>query len=135
MVLIVLLICGMHASAAGVAMLSDLDELKWKNRIIIVNQPRDERGDLRVLQERVAGIDDRDIIWFVVTGDRALSNYQGRLSGSFVGNLRDRLRPGPGGVILLGKDGGVKSRADDLDLDAIFSQIDAMPMRQLEMRQ
>ena len=38
-------------------------------------------------------------------------------------------------VILIGKDGGIKSRFDRLDLEAIFSDIDAMPMRQYEMQQ
>lgn len=36
---------------------------------------------------------------------------------------------------LVGKDGGVKARYDDLvDLDSVFSRIDAMPMRQEELR-
>jgi hypothetical protein len=135
MVLMALLVCGMDAYAGGVAMLSDLDELVWKNRVIVVNQPLAEREELRVLQAHVAGIDDREIIWFIVTGDRALTNYPGQLSGAFPGNLRERLGPAPGRVVLIGKDGGVKSGSDDLDLDAIFAQIDAMPMRQLEMRQ
>lgn len=39
-----------------------------------------------------------------------------------------------GEVILIGKDGGIKSRFDRVDLKAIFSDIDAMPMRQNEMR-
>jgi hypothetical protein len=36
---------------------------------------------------------------------------------------------------LIGKDGGIKSQSDYLNLEAIFSEIDAMPMRQLEMQQ
>ena len=37
-------------------------------------------------------------------------------------------------VLLIGKDGGMKSRESSLDLDAIFRRIDAMPMRKREMR-
>jgi hypothetical protein len=35
--------------------------------------------------------------------------------------------------LLIGKDGGIKARADDLDLAALFERIDAMPMRRREM--
>ncbi|WP_349559152.1 DUF4174 domain-containing protein [Marinobacter sp. NFXS9] len=37
-------------------------------------------------------------------------------------------------VLLIGKDGGIKSRESSLDLDAVFRRIDAMPMRIREMR-
>ncbi len=35
--------------------------------------------------------------------------------------------------MLIGKDGGVKFLLDRMDLEAIFTEIDAMPMRQNEM--
>lgn len=37
-------------------------------------------------------------------------------------------------VLLIGKDGGVKSRSSDLDLEATFGLIDQMPMRREEIR-
>jgi len=38
-------------------------------------------------------------------------------------------------VLLVGKDTGVKRRADDVvSPDALYSQIDSMPMRQREMQ-
>ena len=40
----------------------------------------------------------------------------------------------PGEVILIGKDGGLKLRLDNLDIPILFSVIDAMPMRQNEMQ-
>ncbi len=36
--------------------------------------------------------------------------------------------------MLIGKDGGVKFLLDRMDLEAIFKEIDAMPMRQNEMQ-
>ncbi|MGO1501416.1 MAG: DUF4174 domain-containing protein, partial [Marinobacter sp.] len=37
-------------------------------------------------------------------------------------------------VLLIGKDGGIKSRESSLNLDAIFRRVDAMSMRMREMR-
>ncbi|MDS1309234.1 DUF4174 domain-containing protein [Marinobacter sp. F60267] len=37
-------------------------------------------------------------------------------------------------MLLIGKDGGIKSREPSLDLDAIFRRTDSMPMRIREMR-
>lgn len=36
-------------------------------------------------------------------------------------------------VVYIGKDGGIKLRADQLNLKDVFSLTDAMPMRQREM--
>ena len=134
-VLIPLLFFSMLAQAEDVPMLSDLDSLEWKNRIIVVNETKNEDDSLQLLKEQVAEIDDRDIIWFIIKDNLALTNYSGRLSREFVSNMRERLSPVQGKVILIGKDGGIKSQSDYLNLEAIFSEIDAMPMRQLEMHQ
>jgi hypothetical protein len=125
----------MFAQAEAAPMLSDLDNLVWKNRVIIIDEPKNRDESLHLLKDQVAEIDDRDIIWFVIKDGLAVSNYSGHLSREFVSNMRERLGPVKGKVILIGKDGGIKSRADYLNLDTIFSEIDAMPMRQLEMHQ
>ena len=134
-VLFSILVFSMFAHAEGVPVLSDLVSLEWKNRVIVFNETKNEDVYLKLLKEQVAEIDDRDIIWFIIKGDLALSNYSGRLSPEFVSNMRERLGPVKGKVILIGKDGGIKSQSDYLNLEAIFSEIDAMPMRQLEMQQ
>ena len=133
--LIPILIFNMFAQAEAAPMLSDLDNLVWKNRVIIIDEPKNRDESLHLLKDQVAEIDDRDIIWFVIKDGLAVSNYSGHLSREFVSNMRERLGPVKGKVILIGKDGGIKSRADYLNLDTIFSEIDAMPMRQLEMHQ
>ena len=134
-VLISILIFSMFAQAEGVPVLSDLDSLEWKNRVIIVNETKNQDESLQLLKEQSAEINDRDIIWFIIKDDLALTNYSGRLSREFVSNMRERLGPVQGKVILIGKDGGIKTQSDYLNLEAIFSEIDAMPMRQLEMHQ
>ena len=132
-VLIPLLFFSMHAQAEDAPMLSDLDSLEWRNRVIVVNETKNEGDSLQLLKERVAEIDDRDIIWFIIKDDLAYTNYTGQLSREFVSNMRERFGAVQDKVILIGKDGGIKSQSDYLNLESIFSEIDAMPMRRLEM--
>ena len=134
-VLIPILIFSMFAQAEAVPMLSDLDSLVWKNRVIVVNEPKNQDESLQLLKAQVAEIDERDIIWFIIKGNLTLTNYSGQLSREFVSNMRERIGLVQGKVILIGKDGGIKSQSDYLNLKAIFSEIDAMPMRQIEMHQ
>ena len=115
-------------------MLDDLDSLQWKNRIVIINEPGNEEDILALLDNHAAEIDDRDIIWFVFKQDRLLTSYPGRITEDFSGRTRERYDIGRSKVTLIGKDGGIKSRYDRVDMEAIFSDIDAMPMRQHEMR-
>jgi hypothetical protein len=124
----------MFAQAEAAPVLSDLDSLEWKNRVIIVNQLNNQDECLQLLKARVVEIDNRDIIWFIIKDDITLSNYSGQLSREFVDNMRERYGSGNGKVILIGKDGGIKFQSDYLNLEAIFSEIDAMPMRQFEMQ-
>ena len=115
-------------------LLADLDSLQWKNRIILIDEAHDKKKALALLEKYTAEINDRDIVWFLLNQARTLTNYPGELSEGFAGNTRERYMGGQGKVILIGKDGGIKSRLDSVDLEAIFSEIDAMPMRQYEMQ-
>jgi hypothetical protein len=116
-------------------MLDDLDSLQWKNRIVIINEAENEKDILALLDEHTAGIDDRDIIWFIFKQDSVSSNYPGKLSDDFSSRTREKYDIMRNKVILIGKDGGLKSRYNRFDPGAVFSDIDAMPMRQYEMRQ
>lgn len=129
-----ILIFSVFSQSEDELVLSDLGSLKWKNRIVIVNDSNNDAKYWQPLVERVDEIEDRDIIWFVISGDRALTNYPGRLSPEFVSNMREKLASIEAKIILIGKDGGIKSQSDLLDVEVIFSDIDAMPMRQFEMR-
>lgn len=132
--LIPLLIFSLLVNAQTLAKLSDIASLEWKNRVVVINAPKNTNKTLSLLKEQVAAIVDRDIIWFIIKEDVALSNYSGELAQVLLSNTRERLKPEKGEVILIGKDGGIKSRANRFDLQAIFSEIDAMPMRQYEMQ-
>lgn len=112
-----------------------LDDYQWKNRLILVQAASENGGEIETLRSARAEIDDRDIVWFVNTGSDVVSN-QKAVSGSLESDIKAVLDESRsyGRVLLIGKDGGIKSRESSLDLDAIFRRIDGMPMRIREMR-
>ncbi|MEH6452864.1 MAG: DUF4174 domain-containing protein [Psychromonas sp.] len=115
-------------------MLSELTTLKWENRIILVNATQNKDNVVTLFEQNKVEINDRDIIWFVIKNGRVTTNFTGNLTKGFLPDTREKYMSGQGKVILIGKDGGIKSRRDSLDLNSIFLEIDAMPMRQLEMQ-
>lgn len=132
--LITMLFFTMTVQAEITPSLSDIASLEWRNRVVLINETENVDGAQTLLKEQVAEIDDRDIIWFILKNDRVLSNYPGQLTQEFLSNTRERLGAAQEKVILIGKDGEIKSQSGHLDLEAIFSEIDAMPMRQYEMQ-
>ncbi len=114
--------------------ISQLSELRWAHRVVLVLASPDPDADIATLREHARDFDERDTLWFVVRGASVSSNFRGTLDPGFATYLRDTYESGQP-VLLIGKDGGVKMRAERLDPDAVFSRIDAMPMRQREMRQ
>ncbi|WP_227519460.1 DUF4174 domain-containing protein [Marinobacter sp. ANT_B65] len=114
--------------------MNNLGDYQWKNRLILVQAAPETEGAVDSLRDAHAELDDRDIIWFVNTGSGLVSN-QARVSDGVendVNELLAKVRPDER-VLLIGKDGGIKSREPRLDLDAIFRRTDAMPMRMREM--
>ncbi|NMT64340.1 DUF4174 domain-containing protein [Marinobacter orientalis] len=112
-----------------------LSDYQWKNRLILVQAANENGGEIETLKSARAAVDDRDIVWFVNTGSDVVSN-QKPLSGSLESDVKTLLEESRSDarVLLIGKDGGIKSRESSLDLGAIFRRIDAMPMRIREMR-
>ncbi|MDO6442873.1 DUF4174 domain-containing protein [Marinobacter sp. 2_MG-2023] len=112
-----------------------LNDYRWKNRLILVQAASENGGEIETLRGVRAKVDDRDIVWFVSTGSGVVSNQQS-VSSSLKSDVKAMLEESrsDGQVLLIGKDGGIKSRDSYLDLDAIFRRIDAMPMRAREMR-
>ncbi|WP_449284606.1 DUF4174 domain-containing protein [Marinobacter sp. PE14] len=112
-----------------------LNDYQWKNRLVLVQATSENGSEIETLRSARAEIDDRDIVWFVNTGSDVVSN-QKAVSGSLESDIKAVLDESRsyGRVLLIGKDGGIKSRESSFDLDAIFRRIDAMPMRIREMR-
>ncbi|MGK0524135.1 MAG: hypothetical protein ACI92N_001774 [Pseudomonadales bacterium] len=117
------------------AEMNNLGDYQWKNRLILVQVAPETEGAVETLTDAHAALNDRDIIWFVNTGSGLVSN-QATVSGGVerdVNELLAKVRSDER-VLLIGKDGGIKSREPSLDLDAIFRRTDSMPMRIREMR-
>ncbi|MCV2402505.1 DUF4174 domain-containing protein [Marinomonas sp. C2222] len=115
--------------------LNDPTPLQWKNRLIIVNEPQKTDSVLALIKANNDEINDRDIVWFIFDNKEVLTNYTGRLSARFTYNTKQMYLLGEDTVTLIGKDSGLKSQQSQINLPNIFSQIDAMPMRQREMRE
>jgi len=89
--------------------------------------------DVAALKEHTPGLEERDAVWFVLDDELLVTNFPGTVAPAFAGDLRESVS-GDRPVLLIGKDGGVKMRASRLNIDELFSRIDAMPMRRREMQ-
>ena len=119
----------------------ELNVYQWKNRLLFLFAPSEDDPYYlslkREIEHHAMGVLDRDLLIAHV-----LEKGEGRLgkvplnSGQAL-SLRKQLSVPPGQfmVILIGKDGGEKFRQDGtVELKEIFQIIDAMPMRQQEMK-
>ena len=113
----------------------DLGDFRWQHRIVLLmdpyGNPECER-QLQELQEHTAGMQERDILLFVFNG-KALLDEKGNPTPI---SVQEVPYPTFEGVILIGKDGGVKMKKNyHLTAEFIFDRIDAMPMRKAELRE
>lgn len=109
--------------------LSALEEEQWKSRPVIVfaSSPDDPRlrEQRKLWQDHRAGLAERDVTVWVSTRPSEQAAWRRRLG-----------LPAEGfAAVLIGKDGGVKWRsAEPMTPEELFRRIDAMPMRQSELR-
>lgn len=125
----------------------DLGAHRWKHRLLFVFAPTVDAAPFAQQQSlwatRAEGFADRDLRIYTVIGMdagtyRATPDAEGRpLTRESARRLRNRVEVSADdfAVVLVGKDGGEKRRdLAPVEADAIFETIDAMPMRQSEMR-
>jgi Domain of unknown function (DUF4174) len=108
---------------------SQLDDWKWKNRVLIVVGPAEDsavRQQRQIYQSAANGMSERQIVLAEALDDTARSReIRSRVSAD-----GKRFH-----AFLIGKDGHVALSSDKpLSADYLFQRIDAMPMRQDEMR-
>jgi hypothetical protein len=91
---------------------------------------------LQELEANEMEIQDRDIVYFLISPTASLSNSDNSISLEDMGDLIHKYFDNDNRltVLLIGKDGGVKMKADKLDLEYIFRLIDSMPLRKREMK-
>jgi hypothetical protein len=120
----------------------DLGDYLWKNRLLLIFSPSESYTDHRVqkgeLEKQMAEVVDRDLIVFeiFVKGESRIGKSP--IANPMAESLRSKfdVKPEDFAVLLIGKDGGEKLRSTEhIHVEEIFSLIDAMPMRQSEMRE
>jgi Domain of unknown function (DUF4174) len=113
-----------HASRA-----SQIDDWKWKNRVLVVVGPAEDTAvtqQRQIYQSAANGMSERQIVLVEALDDSERSReIRSRVSAD-----GKRFH-----AFLIGKDGHVAFSSDKpLSADQLFLRIDAMPMRQDEMR-
>ena len=116
----------------------NLHDLQWEKRVVVIfSDPAGIKSEaqLRALKVDTEGLRDRDLAVFTVNGNDVRPEF-----GSDVVPQAHMLRkelgcpPGTFALVLVGKDGHVKARFDDvIDPAVLFVEIDSMPMRRAEI--
>ena len=125
-----------------VALSMDLDQFKWKNRLLFIFAPHDGDSFFRALQSEISTqqgkVSERDLVVFKIFENGPSFMETTRIAPQPAAAIRDKFEAPVGRFtcVLVGKDGGIKLRQNaQIKLADIFALIDAMPMRQQEMRQ
>lgn len=110
-----------------------MEEFRWKYRPLLVFAPSPEdaryRAQVEMLQGHGAELEDREMVLLHV--------FERDDNGEEAHALRTRygVRTGAFLIVLVGKDGETKFKASEpVGPAEVFGLIDAMPMRQQEMR-
>lgn len=124
------------------ALSMDLRQFQWKNRLLFLFAPQRSDSLFTDLQDEITvnktEAEDRDMVIFVIFESEPSFINSENLDVQSAAALRKKfdIPPGRFTAILVGKDGGVKLKQHTgVKLNDIFALIDAMPMRQEEMRQ
>jgi hypothetical protein len=101
------------------------EQITAKRQLLIFGQPQSQLvlQQLELLKKDAAGVEERDIIITLVAKENPIfKKYKMEASKRLT-------------IILVGKDGGEKHRTYNvITAQQLFALVDAMPMRQAEMR-
>ena len=134
------LACAMMTTMAALSPAASLPlaAYTWKARVFVISAIAEHDAELgrqnALLNAFSQEMKDRDLVVVRVIGTKARDDRGATLDATAVRRAAS-LASDRFGVALIGKDGGVKlSRAHALTARELFDTIDAMPMRQNEMR-
>ncbi|MAV55605.1 MAG: hypothetical protein CMJ28_06585 [Phycisphaerae bacterium] len=110
-----------------------IKELKWNKRLLVLDANTVKAQELRAeIDRNIASWRDRDMHLVILEGDRV----GGEEAEQDAKAWRQKFGLPQEGAVLVGKDGGVKERWPAApQLQNIFDLVDAMPMRQRELRE
>ena len=113
----------------------------WKNRVLIVSASSPTnigyKRQNQLLEKGKKGMKERDLVIYRLYTDHWLDATSELLSKKEAEAIYAdyRIEKNTFSVTLIGKDGGVKLRKDDIvSTRELFQLIDSMPMRQSEMQ-
>lgn len=120
--------------------MTSLDDYKWKKRLLLVFAPQEDpayQKQIQLFKEQQVGFEQRDllIVQLLIEGTSRIDTQP--ISPVLAAQIRDRFKVEQQNfqVILVGKDGTTKRRDRSIvPPEVVFGEIDAMPMRQQEMR-
>jgi len=120
----------------------NLNDYRWENRLILLfaENKTDEQylNQIELLHNEMEGLEDRDLLLVSVFLESESQLNGQRITDESASELRSAYWDEEHSFtfILIGKDGGVKIRAEEVvEVDQLFGRIDSMPMRQREMRE
>ena len=118
----------------------DLEDLQWKNRVMVIIAPDSTQKFAAPLLNQVERYQkdflDRDMV-LIALFSKAVSHMDGKpINELSLKRLKNQFDVATSfRVLLIGKDGGTKlNQTQSTDLNDIFSLIDTMPMRKNEVR-
>ena len=117
-----------------------LDDYRWGNRILLLIDKNSDTDAVIAQMENLGAengaLTERDLIIFIVTPDLVYTTEGAKTKINSEKLYKDcDLEIDFTGVVLLGKDGGVKMREPfEVAAETIFALIDGMPMRRSEIR-
>lgn len=127
---------------ASAAMAETLDDYRGEKRPLVVFSPTaiDDRYEqqMQELLRNAIGVRERDLVAVEVIGVEPVRVDALSEPEMSAVDLRDRFEAPEDGfkVVLIGKDGTAKlESAEPVSAETLFETIDAMPMRQREMRE
>lgn len=129
------MILGCFFFYSHIAMAQDLSDFKWKNRVLLLidteSNSENIKQQIKAFEGQHNAFQERDIIYFIITPKGSYNSDKQLLTLS---GLQTYQKKDFSGLILLGKDGGIKLK-DTFIVPAktIISLIDVMPMRQSEI--
>ncbi len=119
----------------------NLNSYQWKNRLLLVFAPSESsesyQRQMQLFQEQKAGLSERDLVVVEMFTENTGRVGNKTLDQADVTQMRKHFNIAPQEfrTILIGKDGTSKrSDSQPVKPEVIFQEIDAMPMRQQEMR-
>ena len=116
-------------------------DYRWQNRLLLVFAPAPDREEVRAQQglfeDKEAELKDRDLLVAYLFPEEGRIEDE-TVSAEDTTSLRERYGVAEDDfvVVLIGKDGTAKERLEEpMQPTNLFATIDAMPMRQQEMKE